>query len=137
MQLRQTQSQLTVTAARPGKPKAKYDPHEARPRAPRQRTTEMSDFYERAACKGIAADFFPDYEQDDPRDRALSTLPIMRKVEAAKAICAKCPVKGRCLDLALANHERWGIWGGMTTKERRKEANRRKTLKGSGNGQHS
>lgn len=47
----------------------------------------------------------------------------------AKAVCALCPVKGECLDHALANggsEGRYGVWGGMTETERRKEARRRR-----------
>ena len=37
-----------------------------------------------------------------------------------KAICARCPVAAECLDYALANNERFGIWGGMSERERRR-----------------
>jgi len=37
----------------------------------------------------------------------------------AKAVCATCPVRVECLDHAIATHERWGLWGGMTERERR------------------
>jgi len=37
----------------------------------------------------------------------------------AKARCAGCPVKPECLAQALDNHIEWGIWGGMTERERR------------------
>lgn len=36
----------------------------------------------------------------------------------AKAICAACPVTVQCLELALANRERYGVWGGLDTAER-------------------
>ena len=38
----------------------------------------------------------------------------------AKSICAKCPVREQCLDWALDNDERFGIWGGLSERERRK-----------------
>lgn len=37
---------------------------------------------------------------------------------AAKAICAQCRVRGICLETALRNKERYGIWGGLTPRER-------------------
>ena len=38
----------------------------------------------------------------------------------AKRICAQCAVRGECLDYALANDERFGIWGGLSERERRR-----------------
>jgi WhiB family redox-sensing transcriptional regulator len=38
----------------------------------------------------------------------------------AKRICAGCEVKQECLDYALANDERFGIWGGLSERERRR-----------------
>ena len=38
----------------------------------------------------------------------------------AKRICAGCDVKQQCLEYALANDERFGIWGGLSERERRK-----------------
>ena len=38
----------------------------------------------------------------------------------AKRICSGCDVKQQCLEYALANDERFGIWGGLSERERRK-----------------
>ena len=38
----------------------------------------------------------------------------------AKKVCNGCEVRGECLDYALANDERFGIWGGLSERERRK-----------------
>ena len=38
----------------------------------------------------------------------------------AKRICSGCPVREECLEYALANDERFGIWGGMSERERRR-----------------
>lgn len=38
----------------------------------------------------------------------------------AKRICAQCTVRAECLEYALANDERFGIWGGLSERERRK-----------------
>lgn len=38
----------------------------------------------------------------------------------AKRICAACPVRDDCLDHAIANEERFGIWGGYSERERRR-----------------
>ena len=38
----------------------------------------------------------------------------------AKKICAQCEVKAECLEYALSNDERFGIWGGLSERERRR-----------------
>lgn len=38
----------------------------------------------------------------------------------AKKICASCDVRAECLEYALTNGERFGIWGGASERERRK-----------------
>jgi WhiB family transcriptional regulator, redox-sensing transcriptional regulator len=38
----------------------------------------------------------------------------------AKRICISCDVKDDCLEYALANDERFGIWGGLSERERRR-----------------
>jgi WhiB family redox-sensing transcriptional regulator len=39
-------------------------------------------------------------------------------LKAAKALCNICPVIAECLEYALGNNERYGIWGGKSTRER-------------------
>lgn len=59
-----------------------------------------------ANCRGADADlFFP--------ERGAST-------RTAKSICAACEVKGACLEFALVEGEKFGIWGGMSERERRR-----------------
>ena len=38
----------------------------------------------------------------------------------AKRICVGCEVKAECLEFALAHDERFGIWGGLSERERRR-----------------
>lgn len=38
----------------------------------------------------------------------------------AKRICSSCSVKSECLEYALENDERFGIWGGLSERERRR-----------------
>lgn len=38
----------------------------------------------------------------------------------AKAVCASCEVRAECLEYALLNDERFGIWGGLSERERRR-----------------
>ena len=38
----------------------------------------------------------------------------------AKRVCLGCEVRGECLEYALAHDERFGIWGGLSERERRR-----------------
>lgn len=40
--------------------------------------------------------------------------------QSAKRICARCDVKAECLEYALSFEVRFGIWGGLTERERRR-----------------
>jgi hypothetical protein len=42
------------------------------------------------------------------------------QVEAARKWCNACPVQKECLFTALADNDRFGIWGGFTPEERRR-----------------
>lgn len=41
-------------------------------------------------------------------------------VREARALCNVCPVREECLQHALDNDETFGIWGGLTLRERRR-----------------
>jgi len=43
----------------------------------------------------------------------------------AKAVCMGCPVRTECLADALDNRVEFGVWGGMTERERRALLKRR------------
>jgi len=59
-----------------------------------------------ANCLGVDPDlFFP--------ERGAST-------KEAKAVCQGCEVRGDCLEYALVNGEKFGIWGGLSERERRR-----------------
>jgi len=47
-------------------------------------------------------------------------------VEAARRICATCPVKEPCLEYALAFRIDHGVWGGSSERERRRILKRRR-----------
>jgi WhiB family redox-sensing transcriptional regulator len=38
----------------------------------------------------------------------------------AKRVCMSCDVRQECLEYALAHDERFGIWGGLSERERRR-----------------
>ena len=67
---------------------------------------EERRWQERANCLGVDPDlFFP--------ERGAST-------REAKAVCKGCEVRDDCLEYALANGEKFGIWGGLSERERRR-----------------
>ncbi|WP_436694781.1 MULTISPECIES: WhiB family transcriptional regulator [unclassified Geodermatophilus] len=45
----------------------------------------------------------------------------------AKRVCSGCEVRAECLESALANDERFGIWGGLSERERRRLRLQRQT----------
>lgn len=61
---------------------------------------------DKAACRGIDPNvFFPIVKGED---------------EQAKAICVSCSVRQDCLEFAINNGEKDGIWGGANESERRR-----------------
>ncbi|MQA10111.1 MAG: WhiB family transcriptional regulator [Pseudonocardiaceae bacterium] len=69
-------------------------------------TPEEQEWQERALCAQTDPEaFFP--------EKGGST-------REAKRICQGCEVRSECLEYALAHDERFGIWGGLSERERRK-----------------
>ncbi|HVM54957.1 MAG TPA: WhiB family transcriptional regulator [Acidimicrobiales bacterium] len=63
-------------------------------------------WHDYANCLGVDPDlFFP--------ERGAST-------KEAKEVCRGCVVREDCLEYALQNSEKFGIWGGMSERERRR-----------------
>lgn len=48
-------------------------------------------------------------------------------IDQAHHVCHHCPVQTNCLDYALTNHIRHGIWGGHSPRDRRRIARQRTT----------
>ena len=63
-----------------------------------------------------------DGEEQDWQERALcaQTDPEGGSTREAKRICSGCEVRAECLEYALAHDERFGIWGGLSERERRR-----------------
>lgn len=49
--------------------------------------------------------------RQNPADLWFAEAP--EDVEAAKALCADCPIRTQCLAQALERSEPWGVWGGQ------------------------
>lgn len=45
---------------------------------------------------------------------------VRAAVAKARAICARCPVIEPCLETAMKNNEKFGVWGGLAWYERKK-----------------
>ncbi|MFK0294740.1 WhiB family transcriptional regulator [Streptomyces sp. NPDC090442] len=45
--------------------------------------------------------------------------PLERTSDRAKAACVPCPLIEACLDYALRNEVRHGVWGGLSARERK------------------
>ena len=72
-----------------------------------------------ANCLGVDPDlFFP--------ERGAST-------REAKAVCRACVVQNECLEYALVNGEKFGIWGGLSERERRRLRRQRALARRPGN----
>lgn len=67
---------------------------------------------EHAECQNLGTDrfFHPAGERGEERSV---------RDEAAKEVCAQCPVRTECLRHALRVREPYGVWGGLTEEERR------------------
>lgn len=63
-------------------------------------------------ARGLCSQVDPDPDAFFP-DKGGSSL-------EAKRICGLCDVKPECLQYALGNNEGFGIWGGLSERERRK-----------------
>jgi WhiB family redox-sensing transcriptional regulator len=65
----------------------------------------------RAACREVdsAVFFSPETERAPERD--------VREARA-KSICARCPVIRECAVYALRHGERYGVWGGLSERDR-------------------
>ncbi|WP_338039920.1 WhiB family transcriptional regulator [Nocardioides caldifontis] len=47
----------------------------------------------------------------------------------ARSVCVGCPVRTECLAEALDNRLEWGVWGGLTERERRAVLRRRPNVR--------
>ncbi|MFE5514498.1 WhiB family transcriptional regulator [Streptomyces sp. NPDC056529] len=75
------------------------------------RPAAVTDWQGRGLCREVDGDlFFPD---------------AGGATKTPKQVCMACEVRVQCLEYALANNEQFGVWGGLSERERwrlRKEA---------------
>lgn len=62
------------------------------------------DWREDAACRG--------------KDPSIFYIEVGKSADPAREICATCPVVDRCATAAVSAREPFGVWGGLTPRER-------------------
>lgn len=89
-----------------------------KPRVP-AREEEDGPWHTEAVCRRDEAGLFfaPSKEPTAAR---------LAREEAAKRVCARCPVMVACREHALLQPEPYGVWGGLTAAERRVVLGRRR-----------
>jgi len=70
------------------------------------------DLQKQAACRGQTEVFYAD-------SGPVSNKIVRNLISKARALCNTCPIQVECLMTAVNNQEEHGIWGGLTSKERR------------------
>lgn len=76
------------------------------------------DWQADAECSGVPVQMFYPEEFDAGERRYFR--------RAARRVCASCSVQAQCLEYALRTDERFGIFGGLTPRERDQLAPRRR-----------
>ncbi len=77
---------------------------------------------------GVLAELFDEADEQEWQERALCAQTDPEaffpekggSTREAKRICQGCEVRAECLEYALAHDERFGIWGGLSERERRR-----------------
>ena len=67
---------------------------------------QTDDWRDYAACQEVDGEAFYPEKGESTR--------------AAKKVCAGCFVREQCLAYALATNQDWGVWGGLSVRERRR-----------------
>jgi len=87
---------------------------------PKRKLKILGDWRDKAYCvelQMVPEDFFPEKSHV--------------KGAEAKRVCRACPVRIDCLEEALTNGEKFGIWGGLDNTERQAESKRRRAQRNS------
>lgn len=74
-------------------------------------TEEIMDWQDDALCREHDNVLFFGEEGE-------SELEKQAREGRAKTICQQCPVQEPCLEFAMETNQKYGIWGGLTDKER-------------------
>jgi WhiB family redox-sensing transcriptional regulator len=68
---------------------------------------ELEPWQDRANCIGTDPElFFPK---------------AGKRSEEAQEVCSRCPVMSQCLEYALSHNDRYGVWGGLSEADRKRQ----------------
>ena len=68
---------------------------------------EVGEWRDNASCRNLGnREFFGEIPRGSKGSRA-------KLIASAMRVCNECPVKAQCLNFALKNQERFGVWGGV------------------------
>ncbi|RZL73577.1 MAG: WhiB family transcriptional regulator [Rhodococcus sp. (in: high G+C Gram-positive bacteria)] len=70
------------------------------------------EWQRQSRCRGMGTELFFPQDGESLHQRS-------RRERAAKQLCSTCPVAERCRSYAVSTSEPHGIWGGLSTRERR------------------
>ncbi|MFK0074156.1 WhiB family transcriptional regulator [Arthrobacter woluwensis] len=112
-----------------------HEPAEAEPASPEDELDPPLELFARPEPSGLATAFtiLPGREVGDESELSWQAESLCAQTDPeaffpekggstrdAKKVCAACTVRQQCLEYALANDERFGIWGGLSERERRR-----------------
>lgn len=84
--------------------------HRAEPHNSGSRRSGSVAWRDDAACLDVGPElFFP----------IGTAYPAVQQIAEAKVVCGRCPVAETCLEWATDSHQDNGVWGGMSSDERR------------------
>ncbi|SOD61077.1 WhiB family transcriptional regulator, redox-sensing transcriptional regulator [Streptomyces zhaozhouensis] len=87
-------------------------------------------WHSEAACRRDEAGLFFAPSQEPTAAR-------LSREQAAKSVCARCPVLIECREHALLQPEPYGVWGGLTAAERRVVLSRRRRREAASGGRQA
>lgn len=85
-------------------------------RLAREKWDELNDAIDEAPVRIPCRESDPDAWFPDEEKNSIGGWRYSNPIK----LCQQCPVKNLCLEFALVNDERQGLWGGMTPRDRAK-----------------
>lgn len=96
-------------------PSADYRPEQLNSLTDLMKGVSMPLWMDHGACVSAKQTLF--FGEDTPTGKA-KHRPVHADAHEAKEICSRCPVREECLNFAVDNNETYGVWGGLTPRER-------------------